>query len=73
MAVGITLVMRHFLLFGATKTSGILAGTQTQPAVLAFANNRTNTDPRVALGYALVYPAAMITTILITHALAVLG
>lgn len=72
-AVGIMLVMRRVLSIGATKTSGIIAGAQTQPAVLAFANSRTDTDPRVALGYTLVYPAAMISKILITHVLALLG
>ncbi|MCP9186215.1 hypothetical protein NMM52_21845, partial [Acinetobacter baumannii] len=58
---------------GATKTAGILAGAQTQPAILAFVNNRTAADTRVALGYTLVYPAAMISKILITHGLALLG
>lgn len=72
-AVGVALIMRRLLGMGATKTSGILAGTQTQPAILAFANNRTDADPRVALGYALVYPAAMIAKILITHGLAAFG
>lgn len=45
---------------GGTQLSGLIAGSQTQPAVLAFANGRTNTDPRVSMGYALVYPVAMI-------------
>ncbi len=44
---------------------GTLAGLQTQPAVLAFANDRTTADPRVSLGYALVYPAAMIIKVLV--------
>jgi len=50
---------------GGTKLSGVLGGTQTQPAVLAYANGRTRFDARVAMGYALVYPAAMITKILL--------
>jgi len=45
--------------------SGAMGGSQTQPAVLAFANDRTTSDPRVSLGYALVYPAAMIIKVLI--------
>ena len=45
--------------------SGAMGGSQTQPAVLAFANDRTTADPRVSLGYALVYPAAMIIKVLI--------
>lgn len=72
-ATGYAFVLRRFLHVGATKTAGALAGAQTQPAVLAFVNNRTNTDQRVALGYAMVYPAAMIAKILVTHGLTVLG
>jgi putative transport protein len=45
--------------------AGAMGGSQTQPAVLAFANDRTAADPRVSLGYALVYPAAMIIKVLI--------
>lgn len=48
-------------------TSGLLAGAQTQPALLAFANERTSFDARVGIGYALVYPAAMITKILLAQ------
>lgn len=45
--------------------AGSLGGAQTQPAVLAFANERTAGDPRVSLGYALVYPVAMILKVLL--------
>lgn len=62
-------VMRWIFTMGGTQLSGVLAGMQTQPAILAFANGRTNSDPRVALGYALVYPAAMIGKILVAHIL----
>ncbi len=51
-------------LSGATL-AGAMGGSQTQPAVLAFANDRTGADPRVSLGYALVYPAAMIIKVLV--------
>lgn len=51
------------------RLSGQLGGAQTQPAVLAFANTRTSYDNRVALGYALVYPAAMICKILFAQML----
>lgn len=44
---------------------GVVAGTQTQPAVLAYANDTTGADPRVNLGYALVYPVAMITKVIL--------
>lgn len=66
---GIYIVMRWVFKLGGTRTAGVLGGTQTQPAVLAYANTRTNTDPRVALGYAMVYPMAMIAKILIAHIL----
>lgn len=72
-AVGMIVCMRWIFRIGATRTSGMLAGAQTQPAVLAFINVRTKADPRVALGYALVYPAAMIAKILVAHLLATLG
>ncbi len=48
----------------------MIAGAQTQPAVLAFANERTGFDLRVGLGYALVYPAAMIAKIIIAQIVA---
>ncbi|MDY5839497.1 MAG: TrkA C-terminal domain-containing protein [Corynebacterium camporealensis] len=72
-AVGVVISMRKLLGIGATKTAGVLGGAQTQPAILAFANTRTASDPRVSLGYAMVYPAAMIAKILIAHGLALLG
>lgn len=63
--VGLYVVMRRVFHVGGTKLSGVVAGSQTQPAALAFANDRTGYDPRVALGYALVYPGAMIAKILL--------
>jgi putative transport protein len=47
---------------GPASTSGLVAGAQTQPAVLAFATERT-ADPTLDLTYALVLPAAMVTKI----------
>ena len=47
------------------RLAGAMAGAQTQPAVLAYANERTKGDPRVNIGYALVYPAAMILKVLL--------
>ncbi|MDU1684948.1 MAG: transporter, partial [Varibaculum cambriense] len=64
---GLYFVMRYAFKMGGTRLSGLLAGAQTQPAVLAYANNRTNFDPRVALGYSLVYPLAMVGKILIAQ------
>lgn len=64
MGAGLYVVMRWIFKMGGTQLAGFLGGSQTQPAVLAFANSRTNADPRVALGYALIYPVAMIAKIL---------
>ncbi|WP_127131292.1 aspartate:alanine exchanger family transporter [Georgenia sp. SYP-B2076] len=63
-------LLRWGLHVGGTRLSGILAGMQTQTALLAYANGRTAHDPRVALGYALVYPMALIVKILCAHVLA---
>lgn len=51
--------------FAGHKLAGVIAAAQTQPAVLAYANQRTDNDPDVNLGYALVYPAAMIAKVII--------
>ncbi len=50
--------------------AGLLAGLQTQPAVLAFADQRTNGDDRVNVGYAMVFPVAMIVKIIAAQVLA---
>lgn len=48
--------------------TGILAGLQTNPAVLSFATQQSNSDvPNV--GYATVYPVAMIAKIMLAQAL----
>ena len=65
MAIGLYCTMRWVFKMGGTKLAGLLGGAQTQPAVLAFANGRTNADPRVSLGYALVYPVAMVGKIIV--------
>lgn len=70
MGAGLYAIMRFVFRMGGTRLSGLVGGAQTQPAILAFANNRTNFDPRVALGYAMVYPAAMITKILVAQVFA---
>ncbi len=70
MAVSMLLVLRRVLHVGGTRCAGVFGGAQTQPAVLAFANERTEYDTRVAIGYALVFPAAMIVKILIAQILA---
>lgn len=65
--LGVYLVMRHVFRVGGTRLAGVVGGAQTNPAVLAFANGRTGYDVRVALGYALVYPAAMVVKILLAQ------
>jgi putative transport protein len=62
-----TVILGGRLLAGmhGPRLGGVLAGTQTQPAVLAYANETTRDDPRVNLGYALVYPAAMIVKVVV--------
>ncbi len=67
--LGIYASMRWIVGMGGTRLSGLIGGVQTQPAVLAFANERTGSDPRVALGYAMVYPVAMIAKIFIAQVL----
>ena len=69
-AVSLLVVGRLVHQLDAEKVAGIVAGAQTQPAVLAFANERSGFDNRVAIGYALVYPAAMIVKILLAQVLA---
>ena len=55
------------------ETAGAIGGAQTQPAILAYVNERTGHDTRVGVAYALVYPVAMITKIVIAQVLAGLG
>ncbi|GEP68585.1 aspartate:alanine exchanger family transporter [Cellulomonas soli] len=66
---GLYVVLRHGFRVSGPRLAGIVSGAQTQPAVLAYANGRTMYDSRVALGYALIYPAAMIAKILLGQVL----
>lgn len=43
--------------------AGAIAGAQTQPAVLGFAEKQSHNDHRVAIGYTALYPAAMVLKI----------
>lgn len=68
-AAFLTLWIGHRLLGISLGTlSGILAGLQTQPAVLAFALEKAGNE-RPNLGYATVYPLAMLLKILIAQLL----
>ncbi len=69
MALAMLVVLHRVLHVGGTRVAGVLGGAQTQPAVLAFANERTGYDTRVAVGYSLVFPAAMIVKILLAQVL----
>lgn len=64
-----TLVIGYKLLkIPFSLLSGMLAGLQTQPAVLAFANEQTgNEAPNI--GYAMVYPTATIVKIILAQLL----
>ena len=59
------LVSRHLTGAYGAALAGVVAGAQTQPAVLAYSNDITGADPRVNLGYALVYPVAMIVKVIL--------
>ena len=71
-AAVLLLVTAKLLGSPARQTAGVLGGAQTQPAVLAYADEQTGSDVRVGIGYALVYPAAMIAKILLAQLLAAL-
>lgn len=51
--------------FSGAKLAGVLAASQTQPAVLAYANEKSDSNPDVNLGYALAYPLAMIVKVVL--------
>ena len=67
-ALGLIVGAQFMHTYGETL-AGVVAGTQTQPAVLAYANDLSDADPRVNLGYALVYPVAMIVKVLLAPVL----
>jgi len=54
---------------GPVDGAGMIAGIQTQPAVLAFAAERADGDQRIDTGYALVFPLAMILKLIIVQLL----
>ncbi len=69
MALTVLLIARH-LEFGGPRTAGTLAGVQNQPAILAFAIERTEGDDRVNLAYALLFPPTFVVKILAAQVLA---
>ncbi|MCH5644353.1 aspartate:alanine exchanger family transporter [Gordonia sp. ABSL49_1] len=72
LGVGMFAACRWVLRVGRLRMAGVLAGSQTNPAHLAFANARGGGDPRIALGYALVYPAAMVVKIIAAQVICIL-
>jgi putative transport protein len=60
---------RHLLGLGGARLAGAIAGLETQPAVLAFANEQAD-DDRVNTAYALVFPVAMLLKIVLAQLLA---
>ncbi len=51
----------------AVEAAGMLAGIETQPAALAFGLERSAGDDRLSRAYALVFPVAMITKIVVVQ------
>jgi putative transport protein len=71
-AAGATVVLgRRLLGLGGARAAGALAAMETQPAVLAFANEQT-ADERVGTTYAFVFPVAMLLKILLAQVLVLL-
>ncbi|HVM15540.1 MAG TPA: TrkA C-terminal domain-containing protein [Egibacteraceae bacterium] len=64
------LLLGRWLQLGGARLAGTLAGGQNQPAVLAFAVDRTNGDDRVNLAYALLFPPTFVVKILAAQVLA---
>lgn len=65
----VTLLLGHHLLrIPVSILTGIVSGVHTQPAVLAFANDRAGNEAP-DLGYATVFPVSTITKILLAQVL----
>lgn len=64
------LVGHHVLHIPVARLIGMLAGIQTQPAVLAYAVEQSG-DDRPNVGYATVFPIAMVTKIVLAQVLLV--
>lgn len=67
-AVGAALLVK-FVRSDPVAGAGQLSGFQTQPAVLAFAVERSNGDERVDAGYALVFPVAIVVKLILVQLL----
>ncbi|MFV0458256.1 MAG: aspartate:alanine exchanger family transporter [Actinomycetales bacterium] len=63
-ALCVVLGVRVLIRFGTARTLGALTGSQLNPGVYGFAFERMP-DPRVALGYALLFPVIMVGKVLV--------
>ena len=70
-AAAALIIGRRVLALGGARLAGTVAGMQTQPAVLAFANEQS-VDDRVSNSYALVFPVAMLVKIVLAQVLVLL-
>lgn len=66
----VSVLSRRWLRLDGHHSAGAVAGAQTQPAVLAFAEKGAGHDPGVAVGYTSLYPAAMVVKIVAAQILA---
>lgn len=66
---GLATLMLRILRRGPIDGAGMVAGVQTQPAVLAFASERAGGDEGVDAAYALVFPLSMILKLIIVQLL----
>jgi len=62
-------VGRRVLRLPPAVLAGVVAGLHTQPAVLAYAGEATDDDVEVSIGYATVYPLAVVAKIVVAQAL----
>ena len=65
----VVVVGKRLLRLSPAALAGMVSGTHTQPAVLAYASEATDDDPEVSVGYATVYPIAMFTKIIVAQVL----
>ncbi len=63
MTIGGIVLARTLLHADDRSAAGMLAALHTQPAVLAYASEQSEDEEQVALGYALLLPAAMLAKI----------
>ena len=67
--LAVSLAARRLVPLDGVALAGAVAGAQTQPAVLGFAETQSAYDRRVALGYTALYPAAMVLKIVAAQAI----